>query len=119
MTARDIVLHMCKLFTPSNINWAKQMTIANKLLKKYTSGEIIYALNYYHNLGTEMYSLGFLLYGRNMNNPVSLYTAEKHINEQESVNSGERNRNKIRQYSETKYREEYPVDLFTESCEDN
>lgn len=118
MNARDIVIHMRKLFAPSGLNWAKQMAIANKLLEKYTAGEILYALEYYHNLGTEMYSLGFLLYGGNMNKPLSLYTAEKHINEQESVNSGERNRNKIRQYSQTQYREEYPLDLFTESCED-
>ena len=119
MNAQTIVSHMCSLFSLTDIDWGKQMSIAKKLLTKYSGSEIIYALEYYHNLGTNMYSLGFLLYGGNMNAPRSMYIAEKHINEQESVNSGERNRNKIRQYSQTQYREEYPLDLFTESSEDN
>ena len=119
MNAKDITAYFIQQFALSGVNWARQASLAKKLLKLYNGTEIKYAIDYYKNNGTEVYSLGFLLYGSNMEAPMKQLTAEKHINKQECVDSGERNRNKIRQYSEAQRREEYPLYLFTESREDN
>lgn len=118
MTARDIVAYMCKTFALTDIDWSRQMIFAKKLLTKYNGSEIKYAIDYYKEKGKDVYSLGFLMYGSNMKKPISMYTAEKHIQMQENGDSGERNRNKVRQYSEAKCGTEYPCYLFAETGED-
>ena len=118
MTAKDIVAYLRRMFALTNINWSRQMLFAKQLLEKYKANEIKYAIDYYKEQGVNVYSLGFLLYQNNMNKPMSMYTAERHIQVQENADSGERNHNKIRQHSETKRGTEYPCYLFAETGED-
>lgn len=117
MDAVSLVKYMASSFGLTNVNWAKQVGLAKQLLSKFSYSEILYAINYYKTLNANMYSLGFLLYGNNMKNPVSLFHAE--MNTQESANSGERNRNRIEQLRKAQCGKEPAGYLFAESGEDN
>lgn len=114
MTAKEIVVYFINTYHLQNINWPLQIKLAQQLQSKYKGQEIKYAINYYKDIGREMYSLGWLLYKDNMRIPLSLYHAE--INMQKGEDSGERNWNRINQQnSKAKYRTEYPCNLFEES----
>lgn len=117
MSPKDIVAYLVITFGATNIDWPFQMKLAKKLLNKYTGTEIKYALDYYKAKGEDIYSLGYLSTGSRMKDPVSLYHAE--LNIQEGGDSGERNRERIRQNSQTEYRAEPVGYLFAESREDN
>lgn len=114
MTTKEIVGYFSNLFDIKDINWPLQMRLAQRLKEKYKDQEIKYAINYYKDVGCEMYSLGWLLYKNNMKIPCSLYQAE--INMQKGEDSGERNWNRINQQnSKAERRTEYPCYLFEES----
>ena len=113
MTAKEIVQYMCFRFDLKSLNWAVQIKLAKKLLEKHTALQIKYALDYYHSKGNAVYSLGFLLSNNKMKDPLTFYEAEKNM--QESENSGERNKIRSQQNSQTQYRAEYPCYLFEES----
>lgn len=114
---KSLVARMMELFNLQSVTWAQQIILAKRLLKKYSYEEIEYALEYYHDKGVALYSLGLLLYKDNMRNPVSLYKAEQ--NSQNSEESGERNRKRIQQLQQTEYGTSYPCYLFTETTGDS
>ena len=118
MTPKEIVSYFVHSYGIEKINYALQTKHAKELLKKYKSYQITYAIDYYKNLNKNIYSLGWFLYGDNMREPAMMYEAELH--KQEGTDSGNRNWRKINQQnSKTKYREEYPCNLFEEPREDN
>ena len=117
MTAKEIVAYFKRVFALDSINYPLQMRNANALLKKYTSLEIKYAIDYYKEKGQEVFSLGWLLYRDNMKYPVSQYHAE--INTQGGEDSGERNKQRVEQYSKAKCRKNDIGYLFEETREDN
>lgn len=112
---KDIVDYFRGLFGVSEINWPQQIRIVKKLLEDYSDTQIIYALNYYKNKGVNVYSIGYLK-GR-MKDPMSMLTAEKHV--QRNEGSGRRNQERIGKLRSAEYRAEYPQHLFTESGEDD
>ena len=109
---KELVGYLVHLFDVKKVNWGLQMKLAKSLLTKYNFNEIIYALDYYKNKGEKIYSLGFLLYKNNMKDPVSLYHAEKNV--QEDNNSSDRNWERIKQNRKTECRTDYPCSLFEE-----
>lgn len=108
---KELVKYLAASFEIPNLNWSLQVKLAKTLLNDYKWEELIYALNYYKNKGINIYSLGFLLHKNNMKEPISMYYAETHTNN--DGKSGERNRKRI-ELQQTQYREEYPRSLFTE-----
>ena len=108
---KELVKYLATSFNISNLNWSLQVKLAKTLLEKYKWSELVYAINYYKNKGANIYSLGFLLYGNNMKEPISMYYAETHT--ENDGKSGERNRKRI-ELQQAQHREEYPRSLFTE-----
>ena len=96
---KDIVAYMCRINDTTPKNWGLQIKNAKLLLEKYSWTEIKYALDYYKSIGVAMYSLGFLLTHDSMAPALSMYKTE--MNAMSSEGSGKRNRNRIRQNSET------------------
>jgi len=94
----------------SQFKWGFQMKILNSLLTQYSMEEVKFAIDYYVKQGTQMYSLGWLKYGNNMEKPVSLLHAEQSIRKE---GSGERNRKRIELNHKTKRRTDAPEYLFT------
>ena len=111
MQPKDLVAYMVRLYDLKGINWGFQIKLAKSLLSKYSYPELIYALNYYKGMGESLYSLGFLSHKNNMNDPLSMYKAE--LNTQESGDSGERNRNRIKQNRKTFSGKDSAEYLFT------
>lgn len=111
LSPKAIIDHFSSLFGVSDTNWAAQMKMAKMLLKEYSGTQINYALTYYKNKGVDIYSLGFL-FGR-MEEPISMLKAEMSV--KRDGNSGQRNRERIRQLRSTKCGTEYPEHLFTET----
>lgn len=101
MSPKDIVAYLIVTFNVEKVDWSFQMKLAKRLLHLYTGTEIKYAMDYYKTKGDNVYSLGYLLTNGHMKDPVSLYHAE--LNMQEGGDSGERNRERIRQNSKTEY----------------
>lgn len=112
--ARELVIYLVSTFNITNVNWSLQVKLAKTLLAEYSWNEVTYAINYYKNKGIDVYSLGYLLHGNNMKEPMSMYYAECHA--QESDKSGERNRKRI-ELQQTECRTSYPCSLFTESSD--
>ena len=86
------------------------MKLLNSLLTQYTLEEVKFAIDYYVGQGKEIYSLGWLKYGTNMDKPVSLYRAEQNVVKE---GSGERNRKRMELNHKTQRRTDAPEYLFT------
>ena len=112
---KEIVSYFLMCYSLKNMDWGKQMRLAQSMLKKYTGREIIFALNYYKDLGNCLYSLGWLTTGR-MSTAITALSALE--NGQEG-DSGERNRQRAKQNSEAKLREDSIEYLFAEPEQDN
>lgn len=113
--SNDIVLAALSMFKMGNVSFPHQTSIAKQLLKKYTKDDIIYALYLCKKKNVNISSLGYLKYGSTMKEAIE----ERKINKmrRDNADSGERNRNKrqLQQSISSKHREEYPLDLFTET----
>ena len=103
-------------FELENFDWKMQTILLKQLLEKYSIDEMFFAINYYHNKGIDIYSLGYFRYG--MRKALMAMKAEQDI-ENQVGDANERNRNKLRANNETLDREKYYLDLFEKSNEDN
>ena len=109
---KTLVTYWLDKFSPASVNWAQQMMLAKKLLERHTLAELMYAIDYFKNNGTDMYSLGYLTELK-LKYPLSQYKAEQYS--QEELNSGERNRMRIEQNNISEYRTDSVSYLFEES----
>ena len=115
---RELVKYLISTFQLKNVNWAMQTKLAKTLLTLYKFSDLTYAINYYKTKGVNIYSLGWFLNEKNMNEAMSSRIAD--INSQDSEQSGDRNRQRIEQLNKLQQAErgeDYPSFLFAESEE--
>lgn len=115
MKSRDLVLHWIELYNVEDIDWKKEMSIAKKLLSKYSDEDISYVLQYYKDRGNYIYSLGFFVFKnyKFMSDPIKERKAE--LNCKGDDDSGERNRRKLEQNNKTNNRTKLDFSMFEES----
>jgi hypothetical protein len=116
MNKKELVLLFLELFESNDITWAKEMKLAERLLDNFSPEDLRYALNYYKKAGYTLNSLAFFITKgfSAIHKAISMREAEVKMTEGGST-SGERNRRRIEQNSQTDFGKKSYFSLFEES----
>jgi hypothetical protein len=116
MNKKELVLLFLELFEPSDIVWAKEMKMAERLLDNFCPEDLRYTLDYYKKSGYTLNSLAFFITKKfdAIHKAISIREAEVKMKEGGST-SGERNRRRIEQNSKTDFGKKSYFSLFEES----